>query len=68
MWLEWQREWFAENLTPEQYQKKWLQKTSIWNDFIKRAAGSKHFVMAFWQTGVPWAPPLDMLNSNDTGA
>ena len=24
--------------------------------------------MAFWQTGVSWPPPLDMLNSNPTGA
>ena len=68
MWTDWQRAWFAESLTPEQSQKKWSQKTSIWNAFIKRKAGTKHFVMAFWQTGVPWAPPLEMLNSNLTGA
>lgn len=68
MWTDWQRAWFEENLTPEQSQKRWNQKTSIWNAFIKRAAGTKHFVMAFWQMGVPWAPPLDMLNSNPTGA
>jgi hypothetical protein len=68
MWTDWQREWFKENLTPEQSQKKWSQKTSIWNAFIKRAAGTKHFVMAFWQMGCPWAPPLEMLNSDPTGA
>ena len=68
MWTDWQRAWFAENLTPEQSQKKWSQKTSIWNAFIKREAGTKHFVVAFWQTGLPWAPPLEMLNANLTGA
>ena len=60
--------WFEEHLTPTQKRCKWAQKTSIWNAFIKREAGTKHFVMAVWQTGVPWAPPPELLNSNLTGA
>ena len=73
MWTDWQRAWFPANLTPKQNQKKWREKkwrekTSIWNAFIKRNAGTERLVMAFWQTGVPWAPPLEMLNSNLTGA
>ena len=68
MWLDWQRDWFAASLTREQTQLTWAKKTSIWNAFIKREAGTKHFVMAFWQTGVPWAPPLKMLSSDLTGA
>ena len=68
MWTDWQRECFAENLTPQQNQRKCRHKSSIWNAFVKRAAGTKHFVIAIWQTGVTWAPPLEMLNANLTGA
>ena len=68
MWTDWQKEWFTTDLTPQQKTLKHSEKTSIWNVYIKREMGRKHFVMAFWQTGVPWAPPLDMLNSNSSGA
>ena len=64
MWTDWQRAWFPENLTRAQNQKPWRQKTSIFNTFIKRTAGTKHFVIAFWQTGVAWGPPLEMQHSN----
>ena len=68
MWVDWQRKWFPENLTFAQKQGSHSQKTSIFNAYVRRVAGDKHFVMAFWATGVPWAPPPEMLQSNLTGA
>ena len=47
---------------------KHSQKTSIWNAFIRRLAGTKELVIAMWQMGVPWAPSVEMLNSNHDGA
>ena len=57
-----------EGLTPELRWLKHRQKTSIWNAFIKRIAGTKQFVMSIWQLGVPWAPTVEMLNADRTGA
>lgn len=68
MWLSWQKEWFAENLSDEQQRLKHSKKTSIWNAFVKREGGTKHFVMAVWQTGLSWLPPLEMLNGDRSGA
>jgi hypothetical protein len=68
MWVDWQRKWFPENLTRARNQRSHSQKTSIFNAFVRRTAGDKHFVIAFWATGVPWGPPLEMLQSDLTGA
>ena len=61
-------EGFPENLTFAQKQGGHSQKTSIFNAYVRRVAGDKHFVMAFWATGVPWAPPPEMLQPDLTGA
>ena len=68
MWNEWREEWFVHNLTANQKKKLTREKTSIFNAYVKRTAGTKFFVMAIWQLGVPWAPPLDKLNSDLPGA
>ena len=67
LWRTWQREWFAENLTPGQ-RKKHGKKTSIWNAWCFKKLGGGHFVIAVWQTGILWAPPPELLNSDFTGA
>ena len=68
MWTTWQREWFAKELTPAQWNKQWREKTCIFTGWCWRTLGGKHFVMAVWQTGMTWAPPPELLSTNFNGA
>jgi len=68
MWNQWSAEWCSDNLTEEQQWKKEAQKTSIFNAYVFKNFGSKHFVMALWQTGVTWAPSHPMVEANSKGA
>ena len=45
-----------------------MRQTSIFNAWPDSQMGGKLFVMAFWQTGVTWAPPPDLLWNNYHGA
>ena len=36
--------------------------------WVYKNVGGKHFVMAIWQTGITWAPPVELLNNNINGA
>ena len=68
MHTSWMHEWFAENLTPEQRRKKPRQQSSDFAAYLNNNCGAKYFVMGLWQTGVQWAPPLEMLRNDYSGA
>ena len=68
MWTDWMHQWMLTQLTPEQQTQKTSSKTSIFNAWVYRDFGGKHFVMAMWQTGLTWAPSRDLLNHDYNGA
>ena len=40
----------------------------MFNAYLHNNFGSKHFIMAIWQTGVQWAPTPEILQTNYNGA
>ena len=68
MWNAWMQDWLDAEATRDQKAKKRSQQTSIFSAWVYRHVGGKHFVMAIWQTGIAWAPPVELLNNNINGA
>ena len=68
MWTSWQRDWIKKEATDKQKKEKWSRQTSIFNAWAYQNVGGLSFVMAVWQTGMSWAPPLELLNSDINGA
>ena len=68
MWTSWQRDWIKTEATDKQKKKDKSKQTSIFNAWAYQNVGGLPFVMAAWQTGMSWAPPLELLNSNTNGA
>jgi len=68
MYTSWMDEWLEENLFDDQRDYERRQQTSIFAAHLNNHYGAKHFVMGLWQTGVQWAPPLDMVLKNHRGA
>ena len=68
MHTSWMHEWCAENLSSEQRRKLPRQQSSIFAAYLNNNCGAKYFVMGLWQTGVQWAPPLEMLRNDYSGA
>ena len=68
MWNEWMQDWLNTEATEEQRKRKRNKQTSLFNAWVYRNVGGKRFVMAIWQTGITWAPPQQLLNTNRTGA
>ena len=57
-------EWIENELTPEQRRKRRNVHTSLFGVWLRQNMGGKNFVMAIWQTGITWAPPAELLNSD----
>ena len=68
MWTSWQKDWIKKNATDKQKKETWSRQTSIFNAWCHQNVGGLSFVMAVWQTGMSWAPPLELLNSDTNGA
>ena len=55
--------------SPDRLKDMWNAWMQDWfTAWTHRNVGGKHFVMAIWQTGITWAPPVELLNNNINGA
>ena len=68
MWNTWMQDWLDTEATDTQKQRRRAAQTSVFSAWVHRNMGGKHFVMAIWQTGITWAPPVELLNNNINGA
>ena len=70
MWTTWMHQWIRSDgeLTEDQRRKSTAAKTSLFNVWVHQNIGGKQFVMAVWQTGITWAPPPRLLETDYTGA
>jgi hypothetical protein len=68
MWTQWMWKWLNTSLRPDQQRKRDSQKTSIFGAYVRKTYGNKSFVLALMQTGVTWAPPLDLVRQDHAAA
>ena len=66
MYTSWMHEWCAENLSSAYFSLH--AAYSFFAAYLNNNCGAKYFVMGLWQTGVQWAPPLEMLRNDYSGA
>ena len=64
MWIAWQMDWLARELTQEQRRLRWASKTKMFSTWCESHIGCKNFIMAVWQIGLTWAPSPDLFNAN----
>ena len=64
MWIAWQIDWLARELTQEQRRLRWASKTKMFSTWCESHIGCKNFIMAVWQIGLTWAPSPDLFNTN----
>lgn len=55
-------------MTDAQRARPTNKRSSIFNTFLHNNFGGKRWIMAVWQTGITWAPPLDMMMDDRRGA
>ena len=67
IWNRWSAEWRENYLTPKQQRYKTIQQTSIFNAWVRKRYGSKHFLMAMLETGITWAPSAGFLETDRDG-
>ncbi len=68
MFTTWKYQWMRDNLTHNQSQQRQTKNKKRFSTFLNSNLGGNNFVMAMWQTGITWAPPQEMLNTNYNGA
>ena len=68
MYTDWMHDWMANEQTKQQRLCKGRQQSSNFAADLHNNFGGKHFVMALWQTGLQWSPPLGMVQYNYHGA
>ena len=64
MWIAWQMDWLARELTQEQRRLRWASKTKMFSTWCESHIGRKNFIMVVWQIGLTWAPSPDLFNAN----
>ena len=56
VYTQWMHKWIDTQLRPDQQDKKWNQKTSIFNAYVKKTFGGKAFIIAVLQCGSSLMP------------
>ena len=64
---EWMYEWLRTELTEQQRAVK-RSKNRLFTAYLNNNFAGKNFVMAFWQTGILWAPTPEMLTDDPNGS
>ena len=64
MWIAWQVDWLARELTQEQRRLRWASKTKMFNTWCETHIAGTNFIMAVWPIGLTWAPSPDLINTN----
>ena len=68
MWTAWMNEWLENELTDAQSRRRRTQKIKLFAAWVHQNMGGKPFVMSVWQTGISWAPPPELLDTDYKGA
>ena len=68
-WMEMCNHFLYTELTWDQRNRmRRNQQTSAWNAYGMQNFGGKVFCMAIWQTGITWAPGVELLRNDINGA
>ncbi len=68
MWNTWMQQWLDNELADSQRQRRRSAHTSVFSVWVHPYMGGTQLTVAMLQTGITWAPPPELLNSDYNGA
>ena len=67
MYGAWLQEFIDNKLTAKQRTQSRSKQTSAFGAYLRNNYGGKAFIMALWQTGTPWAPTTQLMDTDYDG-